>query len=65
MTRRIILTLASDTTETECGACPRFNASFLPCTAAGRDSRGKLFRLPECIAAESKPLSQMVSENAD
>lgn len=70
MTRHIILTLASDTTETECGACPFADEHCRIFSrririynhATGREVNS---RLPECIAAESKPLGQMVGEEVE
>lgn len=62
--RRIALTLAKDTTETECGACPfaargPYPRSFCDQFDALReplDSMNQNFRrLPECIAAEVTP----------
>ncbi len=56
--RRITLTLAADTTVTECGGCPA--QSLNQCGAYGLKPReydresGKFKRLPECIAAETQ-----------
>lgn len=66
MTRRIILALASDTTETECGACRRNDNGT--CGAFGVPLpryEGKWRRVSECIVAEYKPISQMVSEEVE
>lgn len=56
--RRISLTLAADTTATECGACPLLQThdervgSVTSCGRWGGDMGHPRMRLPECIAAE-------------
>lgn len=77
MTRRIILALASDTTETECGACPHIRKTLgMPRCEVFRRSleSGEIetfppipfvSRLPECTAAESKPLGRMVDREVE
>jgi hypothetical protein len=56
--RRISLTLAADTTATECGACPLLQThdervgSVTSCGRWGGDMGRSRMRLPECIAAE-------------
>ena len=49
--RKILLTLAEDTTETECGACP--HAMGVRCYAFRAYVGGDRVRLPECLAAEA------------
>lgn len=57
--RRIALTLAADTTETECGACPciteREQCGAFSQKDLDNNAEGTFLRLPECIAAEVKP----------
>lgn len=60
MTRQIILTLAPDTTETECGSCDCITERE-QCGAFGQkdldnNAEGTFLRLPECIAAEHPAL---------
>ncbi len=56
LSRRISLTLAADTTATECGNCPCITDRE-QCGAFGQrdldnNAEGTFLRLPECIAAE-------------
>lgn len=57
MTRRIMLTLAEDVTETHCGSCPRLRSFGSRCGLWGWDHRvkgadGSPRRRDECLAAE-------------
>ncbi len=53
MTRRIVLTLADDTTETHCGACPQIGEPRGHwCSIWGAMTIGRK-RSPECLAAEA------------
>lgn len=65
MTRRILLTLADDTTETECGDC-RWNDSYWyapddfggTCRIYGGRDDGS--RVPECLAAEQQATPEQI-----
>ena len=52
MTRRILLTLADDTTATECGACPA-RLPFECALFGGYSGPQMMTRAPACIAAEA------------
>lgn len=70
MTRRIVLTLADDTTETRCGDCEHrrhtYHATSVT-TVCGVFGRDVGLRLPECLAAEAAAsrLVEIAPDDAD